>query len=130
MKPKLKSGEIIAYLSCRTKRIECPHNSIEESTLKKLVCDVLELSEFDEAIMDEKIERIYIADNKVRFHFKDGHDEIREYHEKKRGTPWTEERRQRQIESMREYWQDEGHKKQASERMKKIRSENKWSSKR
>ena len=99
-------------------------------TLKKLVCDVLNLNKFDEKIMDEKIERIYIANNKVRFHFKDGNDEIREYEEKKRGTLWTEERRQKQMPKIKEYWKDENHRKQASERMKKRRSEKKWQSKR
>lgn len=130
LKRKLKSGETIGYLSCRTKRSECPHNSIQDVTLKELVCDVLNLNEFDEKIMDEKIERIYIANNKVRFRFKDGNDEIRVYEEKKRGTPWTEERRKKQMPKLKEYWKDENHKKQASERMKKIRSEKKWQSKR
>lgn len=88
---------------------------------------MLKLNEFDEKVMDEEIERIYIADNKVRFKFKDSHEETKEYLEKKRGTPWTKERREKQIPQMREYWKDENHRKEASKRMKKIRSEKKWS---
>ncbi|NVF11663.1 recombinase family protein [Anaerococcus sp. AGMB00486] len=127
LKTTLKTGEKITYLSCRTKRSECPHNSIQEGTLKKLLCEVLELDEFDEKVMDEKIQRIYIADNKVRFKFKDSHEETKEYLEKKRGTPWTKERHEKQILQMHEYWKNEEHRKEASERMKKIRSEKKWS---
>nr|WP_242518105.1 recombinase zinc beta ribbon domain-containing protein [Bulleidia sp. zg-1006] len=63
LRSTLKSGENITYLSCRSKRSECPHNSIQDVTLKKLVCEVLELEEFDEEVMDKEIERIYIADN-------------------------------------------------------------------
>ena len=88
---------------------------------------MLELDEFDEKVMDEKIQRICIADNKVRFKFKDGHEEVKEYLEKKRGTSWTKERHEKQIIQMCEYWKDENHRKEASERMKKIRSEKKWS---
>lgn len=126
LKSTLKTGEKITYLSCRTKRSECPHNSIQEGTLKKLLCEVLELDEFDEKVMDEKIQRIYIADNKVRFKFKDGNEEVKEYLEKKRGTPWTKERREKQILQMREYWKDENHRKEASKKMIKIRSEKEW----
>lgn len=123
LKTTLKTGEKITYLSCRTKRSECPHNSIQEGTLKRLLCEVLELDEFDEKVMDEKIERIYIADNKVRFKLKDGNEKTKEYLEKKRGTPWTKERREKQIPQIREYWKNEEHRKKASERMIKIRSE-------
>lgn len=126
LKTTLKTGEKITYLSCRTKRSECPHNSIQEGTLKKLLCEVLELDEFDEKVMDEKIQRIYIADNKVRFKFKDGHEEVKGYLEKKRGTPWTKERHEKQILQIREYWKDENHRKEASKRMIKIRSEKEW----
>nr|WP_255594311.1 MULTISPECIES: recombinase zinc beta ribbon domain-containing protein [Terrabacteria group] len=106
LKSTLKTGEKITYLSCRSKRSECPHNSIQDVTLKKLVCEVLNLEEFDEEVMDKEIERIYIADNKVRFKFKDGHEEIKEYLEKKRGVPWTKERREKQIPQIREYWKN------------------------
>jgi site-specific DNA recombinase len=78
--------------------------------------------------MDKAMDSCEIADNAVSFHFRDGHFEKRSYEEKKRGTPWTEERRQKALKGMKEYWSDPEHRKQASERMKKIRREKKWSS--
>lgn len=89
----LKTGEKIAYLSCRTNRSECPHNSIQDVTLKALVCEVLKLYEFNEQVMDEQIKRIYIADSKATFKLKDGREIVKEYSERKRGTPWSKERR-------------------------------------
>ena len=86
------------------------------------------LEEYDEAAMDKAMDYCEIADNAVSFHFRDGHFEKRSYEEKKRGTPWTEERRQKALKGMKEYWSDPEHRKQASERMKKIRREKKWSS--
>lgn len=99
----LKTGENVRYLSCKSKRTKCPKNSIQETTLKKLTCDVLELEEFDEKIMDAVIERIYISDNTVRFNFKNGHEETRTYLEKKRGTPCSKERREKLLPKMAEY---------------------------
>jgi site-specific DNA recombinase len=124
----LKDGTKVCYLRCRTKLSECPSNTIQESTLNALVCDVLGLEEYDEAAMDKAMDSCEIADNAVSFHFRDGHFEKRSYEEKKRGTPWTEERRQKALKGMKEYWSDPEHRKQASERMKKIRREKKWSS--
>jgi DNA invertase Pin-like site-specific DNA recombinase len=125
----LKDGTKVCYLRCRTKLSECPSNTIQESTLNALVCDVLGLEEYDEAAMDKAMDYCEIADNAVSFHFRDGHFEKRSYEEKKRGTPWTEERRQKALKGMKEYWSDPEHRKQASERMKQIRKEKKWSSK-
>lgn len=89
LKKVLETGEKVTYLSCRTNRSECPHNTIQDVTLKTLVCEVLNLDEFDEKTMDEQIERIFIADNKVRFKFKDGHTLIKEYVEKRRKATWS-----------------------------------------
>lgn len=116
----LKTGEKIAYLSCRTNRSECPHNSIQDVTLKALVCEVLKLDEFDEQVMDEQIKRIYIADSKATFKLKDGREIVKEYSERKRGTPWSKERREKQLPKMHEYWANEDNRKAASERFKKI----------
>ena len=71
---------------------KCPHNSIQDVTLKALVCEVLKLDEFDEQVMDEQIKRIYIADSKATFKLKDGRVIVKEYSERKRGTPWSKER--------------------------------------
>lgn len=116
----LKTGEKIAYLSCRTNRSECPHNSIQDVTLKALVCEVLKLDEFDEQVMDEQIKRIYIADSKATFKLKDGREIVKEYFERKRGVPWSKERREKQLPKMHEYWANEDNRKAASERFKKM----------
>lgn len=127
-KSTLKDGTKVNYLRCRTRISECPSNAIQESTLNALVCDVLGLEEYDEAAMDKAMDYCEIADNAVFFHFRDGHLVKRDYEEKKRGTPWAEERRQKALTGMKEYWSDPEHRKQASKRMKKIRREKKWSS--
>lgn len=116
----LKTGEKIAYLSCRTNRSECPHNSIQDVTLKALVCEVLKLDEFDEQVMDEQIKRIYIADSKATFKLKDGREIVKEYSERKRGTPWSKERREKQLPKIHEYWANEDNRKKASEHFKKM----------
>lgn len=124
----LKDGTTEYYLRCRTKISECPSNTIQESTLNALVCDVLGLDEYSEEAMDKAMDYCEIADNIVSFHFRDGHFEERHYEEKKRGTPWSKERRKKALKGMKEYWSDPEHRKEASERMKKIRKEKKWSS--
>lgn len=123
LKRTLQTGETIRYLSCRTRLDKCPHNSIQDVTLKALVCEVLNLAEFNEQAMDEYIERIYVADNKATFKFKDGHEETKAYLEKKRGTPWSKERREKQLAKMHKYWANEENRKAASVRMKKLRRE-------
>lgn len=122
----LQNGEYLRYLSCRTPSAICPNNTIKEPILKELTCDVLELDEFDETVMDDRIERIFIADQRVRFLFKDGHEEIRTYEKKKSGVPWTKDRREKQLLKIKEYWQDEDNRRKASERMKQVRSEKQW----
>lgn len=93
--------------------------------MKRLVTDVLGLGEFDEATMDAQIEKATILDHTVTFHFRDGHTESRDFLDKRHGTPWTEERREKARESMKAAWTDE-RREATSERIKKIRSEKKW----
>ena len=93
--------------------------------MKRLVTEVLGIDEFDEAAMDAQIESATVLDHTVTFHFRDGHTESREYLDKRHGTPWTEERREKARQSMREAWTDE-RREAMSERIKKIRSEKKW----
>ena len=93
--------------------------------MKRLVTEVLGLDEFDEAAMDTKIEKATILDHKVTFHFRYDHTESRDFLDKRHGTPWTEERREKAKESMKAAWTDE-RREAMSERIKKIRSEKKW----
>ena len=95
--------------------------------MKALVCDVLGLAEFDEAVMDERLEKATAENNTVTFHFKDGHTESRGYQEKRKGNPWTPEQREKAVAAIRASWTDERRQKM-SETVKKIRSEKKWRS--
>jgi len=52
----LKDGTKVRYLRYRTKLSECPSNTIQESTLNALVCDVLGLDDYDEAAMDKAMD--------------------------------------------------------------------------
>lgn len=77
----------------------CGNKAIKESTLKELVSEVLGLDEYAEDKMDEAMDKAVIADNKVTFHFKDEHTEIRRYKNTKRkqsrkehGTAWKKEK--------------------------------------
>lgn len=97
---KLYTGECIERLACRKKE-GCSRNSIKEPVLKELVCDVLQLDEFYETVMDDRIERIYIANQRVRFLFKDGHEEFRTYEKKKLGKAWTAKQRQKFLATMK-----------------------------
>lgn len=78
-----KYGETFHTFSCPTPPDRCPTNVIKETTMMKLVCDVLGIVEFDKDVMKERIQRILMADNTVKFLFKDGHEEIRTYKELK-----------------------------------------------
>ncbi len=93
--------------------------------MKTLVTDVLGLAEYDEAVMDEQMEYATILDNTVTFHFRDGHEVSREFHDKRHGTKWTEERRVKQSQAIRDSWTEE-RRAAVGERMKQIRSEKKW----
>ena len=112
---------------CSSPRTECRNSSIKDDTMKALVCDVLGLAEFDEAVMDERLEKATVENNTVTFHFKDGHTESRGYQEKRKGKPWTPEQREKAVAAIRASWTDERRQKM-SETVKKIRSEKKWRS--
>lgn len=63
----------------------------------------------------------------VTFHFRDGHTESREYHDRKHSKPWTPEQQEKAVAAIRARWTDERRQKM-SETVKKIRSEKKWRS--
>ena len=68
------------------------------------------------------MEKAVIADNTVTFHFKDGHTESRDYREKKKGCPHTEEYKAYMSQCMKGKWTPE-RKQQMSQRVKKLRKE-------
>lgn len=122
---KRKDGTPTRSWYCTGPKDQCHNPGIRDETMKRLVTDVLGLDEFDEAAMDAQIENATILDHTVTFHFRDGHTESREFLDKRHGTPWTEERREKARESMKAAWTDE-RREAMSERIKKIRSEKKW----
>jgi len=122
---KRKDGTPTRSWYCTGPKDQCHNPGIRDETMKRLVTDVLGLDEFDEAAMDAQIENATILDHTVTFHFRDGHTESRDFLDKRHGTPWTEERREKARESMKAAWTDE-RREAMSERIKKIRSEKKW----
>ena len=122
---KRKDGTPTRSWYCIGPKDQCHNPGIRDETMKRLVIDVLGLDEFDEAAMDAQIENATIRDHTVTFHFRDGHTESRDFLDKRHGTPWTEERREKARESMKAAWTDK-RRKAMSERIKKIRSEKKW----
>ena len=122
---KRKDGTPTRSWYCTGPRSECRNPAIRDETMKRLVTEILGLDEFDEAAMDAQIESATILDHMVTFHFRDGHIESRDFLDKRHGTPWTEERREKARESMKAAWTDE-RREAMSERIKKIRSEKKW----
>ncbi|MCD8294630.1 MAG: zinc ribbon domain-containing protein, partial [Clostridia bacterium] len=96
------NGRKWRYWHCTGPRTECQNPTIKDETMKRLVADVLGLSEFDEAVMDAQMDYATILDHTVTFHFRDGHTESRDYLDRKVGTPWTEERRVKQTKAIRE----------------------------
>ena len=105
----------------------CGNSGIKDSTIRNLVCDILDLPEYSEEKMDAVMEKAVVADNTVTFHFKDGHTESRDYTEKKKGTKHTEEYKAYMSQCMKEKWTPE-RKQRMSEITKQLRKErgDKW----
>ena len=122
---KRKDGTPTRSWYCTGPRNECRNLAIKDETMKRLVADVLQLENYDETAMDAQIEYASILDHTVTFHFRDGHTEEREFLDKRYGTPWTEERKEKVRESMKKAWTDE-RKEKMSQIMKQVRSEKKW----
>ena len=126
---KNSAGEKYKLFTCATTNT-CSNKCIHEDTLIQLCEEVLDIKKFDENLFNEKIDHIEIAPGGVaRFAFKDGHTEEKTYSTKKRMPGWTDERRERQTVAIRESFTPE-RRKEMSEKMKQIRSEKYWNSKR
>lgn len=88
----------------------CPKNSIKERTLKKIICDQLNLDVFDEDTMDAQVERIFIKNNQVTIKLKNGDEVFQSYQEKRPFVPWSQERREKQKATPQK-WTEERRKK-------------------
>lgn len=104
---KGKDGTSRKSWHCSGPRDQCTNATIKDDTMKRLVTEVLGLTEFDESVMDAQMEKATMQNHTVTFQFLDGHTETREYLDKKIGVPWTDERRQRTKESIKNSWTDE-----------------------
>lgn len=103
---------------------------IREDRLKDITASVMDLVEHDAEPFKEQVEYISVSDDmKLTFHFFDGHEETVQYNTKRQGTPWTEERHKKFSASMQGKYTEE-RREAMSQKMKQIRSEKHWSSKR
>ena len=125
----MADGHQNAYWHCADKKNH-PGKSLREDHLKEIINEVLGLDEFDEKMFLEKIDHISVRNlTHLTFHFKDGRTAEREYEFRKEGVKWTDERREKQTEAIRDSFTPE-RRQNISENMKKIRSEKFWNSKR
>lgn len=78
----------------KTGNAQCQNKDIPESMLKDACAAVLGLSEFDEIVFSEQVERIVIpAPNEMVFYFKDGRIVPYHWESTMRKDCWTDERR-------------------------------------
>jgi hypothetical protein len=120
-----KDGTRTRSWYCTGPKDKCQNTAIRDETVKALVTEVLGLPAFDEAVMDAQIEYASILDGTVTFHFRDGHEILNTYQDKRRGVKWSAERREKQCQAIKDSWTDE-RRAAMSERMRQIRGEKKW----
>ena len=105
----------------------CGNTGIKHSTMQELVCDVLGIEEFSEEQMDAVMEKAIVKEGTVTFYFQDGHTENRNYEEKKKGFPHTEEYKEYMRQVTKSRWTPEA-RQEMSKRVKQLRKErgDKW----
>ena len=116
-------GSKRSYWRCSDKN-GCTVKGLRDDFLRDMTAEVLGLTEFDEAIFLERIDRITVRDGThLTFHFTDGGTAERDYTFKREGKPWSEEQRQKYMATRQSHPMSDEQRKAASERMKKIRKE-------
>ena len=105
----------------------CGNTGIKHSTMQKLLCDVLGIKDFSEEQMDAVMEKAIVKEGTVTFCFQDGHTENRNYEEKKKGFPHTEEYKEYMRQVTKSRWTPEA-RQEVSKRVKQLRKErgDKW----
>ena len=89
-----------------------------------MTAEVLGLTEFEEDVFLERIDRITVRDGThLTFHFTDGGTVERDYTFKRAGKPWSEEQRQKFMATRKSHPMSDEQRKAASERMKQLRKE-------
>ncbi|MHC1787332.1 MAG: recombinase family protein [Christensenellales bacterium] len=118
----MKDGTPSRAWYCSAPAGVCDKVSIKDATMKTLVVDVLGLDVFDETAMDKHIEYAQVLGNTVTFHFRDGHEEVRNFKDKRHGTKWSAERLEKQCQALKASWTDE-RRAAARDKKRKSRSE-------
>ena len=84
---------------------DCGHSGLEENLLKSIVSDVLSIEAFDESVFKEEIDHITVVSNKeLLFQLKDGRKVTKQWQAKRRQPAWSEERKKKQSERLKEAW--------------------------
>jgi site-specific DNA recombinase len=119
------------YWRCAEHSNGCITVGLREDVLKPLIAEMMELPEYDEEQFKNQMEAIYVKDKDLlEFHFKDGRIKTTHYvPPEKTFTPRSEEAREHMRQLMKERWTPDL-KEEMGKKMKKIRSEKYWSSKR
>lgn len=126
----MADGRRNGYWHCSNRK-NCNGKSLREDHLKEITAEVLGTDSFSEEEFLEQIDYISVRNaTHLTFHFNDGHTVKREYTFKKEGTPHTKEYKEYMSQIMKERRNTPEYRRIASERMKKIRSEKFWSSRR
>ena len=103
----MKDGTPSRAWHCSAPTGVCDKVAIKDKTMKTLVADVLGLDVFDETAMDKHIEYAQVLGNTVSFHFRDGHEEVRNFKDKRHGTKWSADRHERMRQALKASWTDE-----------------------
>lgn len=101
----------------------CSGRWLREDHLRDMCAEILGTEQFDETSFRAGIKNISVRGTHLTFHFTDGRTAERDYAFKKEGTPWTEERRRKYMETRRAHPMGEEKRKAISERMRKLRKE-------
>lgn len=119
------------YWRCAEHSNGCITVGLREDSLKPLIADVMGIPEYDAEKFKNRVEAIYVKDKDLlEFHFKDGRIKTTRYVPPERTfTPRSEESREHMRKLMQERWTPE-YRAEMSAKMKKIRSEKFWNSKR
>lgn len=73
----------------------CPSSRVPEETIKKLSCEVLKITKFDEQIFKNKVSKIVVpSKGKLKFILNDGNEVLKTWKYPSRRDSWTEEMKQ------------------------------------
>ena len=100
------SGQKAHHWRCLS-HADCGHSGLEENLLKTISSDVLSIQKFDEDIFKKNIDSITVLSNtELLYQLKDGSKITKQWQFKRRQPAWSEERKKRQSEKMKEAWRE------------------------